>query len=191
MINYFLGEQAWWFTVPAVVGTLYFLIQLTVMEVGGDFDLDTEVDTAGHDTPGHEFKVLSLQTLSAFLMGGGWLGFGAYRFLEVGPFLSSVVAVLSGVAVGWLLVTLLRKLLKFQSSGNIDLDDMVGLIGEVYVQVPPEGQGSGRVRVIIDGHQREVNATQFGESSIDTATRVKIKRTSPVTNSIVVEAVVH
>lgn len=176
---------------PAVVGTLYFLIQFTLMELGGDFDtdVDIDIDTPSHDTPGHEFKVISLQTLSAFFMGGGWMGFGAYRLLDLGTFLSCVVAVLSGAAVGWLLVTLLRKLLKFQSSGNISLSDMVGLVGDVYVQIPPEGQGTGRVKIVVEGHQREINAVQHGDTLIPTSTRVKVRRANEAADSIVVEPV--
>ncbi|VAX37018.1 hypothetical protein MNBD_PLANCTO03-1326, partial [hydrothermal vent metagenome] len=66
MLDIFLGGIAAWFTIPAVVGTLYFVLQLVLMEAGGDMDgdFDTDIDTSiGHDG-GHEFKVLSLQTVS-------------------------------------------------------------------------------------------------------------------------------
>lgn len=186
MLDTFLGDLAGWFTIPAVIGTLYFLIQMFFQGIGGDLDVDLDTDI-GHDGAGHDFKVLSLQTLSAFFMGGGWMGLAAYRLLELSPAPAALVAVGSGVAVGWLLLTLLRAMLKLQNSGNITLDEAVGLTGQVYVHIPEVGRGSGRVTVIIENHQREYNAVQEGEVAIPTGTAVRIVRANEASNTLSVE----
>ncbi len=185
MMDLFLDGIAAWFTVPAVVGTLYFVLQLVLMEAGGDMDADFDADI---DTSiGHEFKVLSLQTISAFFMGGGWMGLAAYRLLDQSPTVSSLIAIGSGFGVGWLLVTLLRMMLKFQASGNIDLGAAVGLEGEVYIEVPVHDKGSGRVTLIIREHQRRFDAVQDGEVVIPSSTRVRVIRADAASNTLLVE----
>lgn len=188
MMETFLGGIAAWFTVPAVFGTLYFVIQLVFQGIGADTDLDADFDPdIPHDTPGHELKVLSLQTLSAFFMGGGWMGLAAYRLLDLSPLVSSLIAVGAGLGVGWLLVTLLRIMLGLQNSGNIELAETVGLSGEVYVSVPEVGKGSGRIKLIIREHQREYNAVQEGQVAIPTGTRIRVARANEGSNTLTVE----
>jgi hypothetical protein len=190
MLDLFLGGIAAWFTIPAVIGTLYFLIQMLFQGIGGDadFDLDADFDTdVAHDGAGHDFRVLSLQTLSAFFMGGGWMGLAALRLLDLSPTMSALVAVGSGIAVGWLLITLLRTMLGLQNSGNIDLDDTVGLSGEVYVEVPETGKGSGRVKLIVNEHQREYHAVQEGQVAIPTGTPVRIVKVNRGSNTLSVQ----
>ena len=74
MVEWLLGGNAWWFSVPALLGTAYFVLNLVIGEMGADADLD--VDAA--DSPTSEFRVLSLQSISAF-------AFEAARSLYRGP----------------------------------------------------------------------------------------------------------
>lgn len=194
MMQQFLGDYAVWFTVPAVAGTLYFAIQMLFQGLGGDADFDMDMDVSGeintdvsHHTAGHDFKVLSLQTLSAFFMGGGWMGLAAYRLLELSPLVSSLIAVGAGFGVGWMLVALLRATLKLQNSGNIELSDAVGLVGVVYVSIPEAGAGGGRVKLVIQERSREYNAVQTGDEPIPTGTRVRVASTNPGSNRLIVE----
>ena len=74
MTELFFGPIAVWFTVPALVGTLFFSLRTALMFVGGveggvdaDFDVDIDLDVdmdvdADHST--EAFKVLSIQTIS-------------------------------------------------------------------------------------------------------------------------------
>lgn len=192
MMQQFLGDSAVWFTVPAVAGTLYFVIQMLFQGLGGDADFDMDVSAdlgtdVSHHTAGHDFKVLSLQTLSAFFMGGGWMGLAAYRLLDLSPLLSSLIAVGAGLGVGWMLVALLRATLKLQNSGNIELSDAVGLVGVVYVSIPEAGAGGGRVKLVIQNRSREYNAVQTGDEPIPTGTRVRVASTNPGSNRLIVE----
>lgn len=193
MLDTFLGGTAAWFTIPAVIGTLYFVIQMVFQGVA-DTDLDLDIDAdfdpdIPHDTPGHELKVISLQTLSAFFMGAGWMGLAAYRLLDLSAGVSAMIALVSGIGVGWMLVALLRAMLRLQNSGNIELSDTVGLGGEVYVEIPPSGKGSGRVKLIVKEHLREYHAVQGGQVAIPTGTRVRIAGSNAGSNSLTVERV--
>ncbi|MFG0274903.1 MAG: hypothetical protein ACF8QF_07595, partial [Phycisphaerales bacterium] len=176
------------FSVPAIVGTAYFLFSLLAGQLGADLDVDADIGDAGHGhSPGAEFRTLSLQTLSAFFMGSGWMGLGALRLLDFGYTGAAIVAIVSGVGVAWLLTTTMRSLMKLQSSGNIAIDAAQGCAGSVYIAVPPAGEGSGRVTVVLEGRQREFDAVQRGGEAIASRTPVKVVGVDAETNTITVE----
>jgi hypothetical protein len=188
MLDWLFAGGAVWFSVPAIAGSAYFLFSLVAGQIGADLDLGADVGDAGHGhSPGAEFRTLSLQTLSAFFMGSGWMGLGALRFLDFGYTGATLVAIASGVAVAWLLATTMRSLLKLQSSGNISIASASGCAGSVYIAVPPAGEGSGRVTVVIEGRQREFDAVQRGAEAIASRTPVKVVSVDAQTNTITVE----
>ncbi len=186
-MEWLFSNQAYLFSVPAIAGTAYFLISLVLGELGGDGDLDVDLD--GGDTPTAEFRVLSLQTISAFAMGSGWTGITAYRVLDLSFTGATVVAIVCGVASAWLIVTLLRAALSLQGSGNIALDATLGQTGTVYIAVPPKGEGTGRVTVVVNNRRREFAAVQHGDEPIATNTRIGIVGVDRPSNTVSVEVI--
>ena len=78
MFDALFGDNAAWFGLPAVLGTIFFLIRFGFLLIGGDsggvdadldldLDLDVDMDTdAGHGDPGEAMKVLSVQSIATF-----------------------------------------------------------------------------------------------------------------------------
>ncbi len=188
MMDMLFGEMAPWFTAPALLGTGFLLIQLLMGEMGGDggLDLDLDIDTSS-DHPGAEFGILSIQSISAFFMGYGWIGVGAYRFLDVGFTGAAVIGIGAGFGVAWLMVWLLKTFLKLQNDTNVSINQAVGLVGDVYVQVPPSGEGRGEIILVINQSQHNYFATQEGSETIESHTRVRVVRADAGSNTIVVE----
>lgn len=187
----FLGGAAAWFTIPALVGTVYLLIQVLAGQIGGDLDIDADMDldTGVGDGAGAEFRMISLQSIAAFAMGGGWVGLTAYRGLDWSLGWSIFAALAAGFGSGWLIVTLLRQMTKLQESGNITIREAIGQRGTVYVMIPPAGQGSGRVTVSVRSRGREFNAVQRGEEVITSNTGVRVVDVDESANALVVEVV--
>ncbi|MFI4883373.1 MAG: hypothetical protein ACIAQU_12395 [Phycisphaerales bacterium JB064] len=183
MLDWFFGDGAVWFAVPALFGTGIFLIQLFMGELGGDLDIDVDMDTSGAG----DFRALSVQTISAFCVGSGWMGLAAYRVLDLGMPGSVAIAVISGVGVAWLAAWLTRQVFKMQRSGNISIDRATGLIGDVAITVPPANAGRGAVSVVIDHNRREYDAVQAGDEPIAPRTRVKIVSADTQQNTLLVE----
>lgn len=177
MLDMLMSGQAAWFGVPAVAGTLIFLIKLVLMFVGVD-SLDTDVDVPsdaaldGSDSTG-AFKALSLQSIAAFAMGFGWGGLGVYHGMNGGIMLSIVGAVGGGVLMVWILAMLLRGVVSLQSDGTVSMRQAVGAEGDVYVTVPGAGGGRGQVKLVVSGRQRIVNATTEG-GPLPSAARIKV-----------------
>ncbi|MCB9845804.1 MAG: NfeD family protein [Phycisphaeraceae bacterium] len=184
MNEWFFSGNLPWFSVPALIATILFLIRIGFMLVGdvGDADLgdgdagDFGDGDAAHDPSDAAFKVLSIQVISAFLMGFGWGGFATLRSgLSNSVLVAIVVGVVFGVAMAWFLMVGLKAVYSLQSSGNVSMAQAVGTQGTVYLRVPPRGEGAGSVQVVIDGRQRIYNARTEGEE-IPRGASVKITK---------------
>ncbi len=185
MLDRLFSQETMLFTIPALVGTGVFVLKMGLMALGGfgadvdadadvdvDVDADVDADSDGSDST-DAFKLLSIQSIAAFLMGFGWGGVSGIIGLDWGLPLSLLLGVGFGVALVWLLGLLMKAVYGLQSSGNIRIGDAIGLQGTVYAQVPAKGQGKGQVRLVIENRARMYNAASDGESiSTNTAVRV-------------------
>jgi hypothetical protein len=177
MYDLFFSDYALFFTIPAVVGTLLFLLRIGMMTAGLD-DSDGGVDVGGLDagmdaggldgatsadaTSDFAFEFISLQAIAAFCMGAGWGGLGAYRGSNLGVTTSVVIAIGSGLLMMWLLYRIMKAVYGLRGSGNISVRDAVGRMAQVYVTIPAAGQGSGQVQVVIRNALRTMTAVSEG-----------------------------
>jgi hypothetical protein len=199
MMDLFFGPVAIWFGIPALVGTAFFALRTTLMLVGGAMDadaggVDTDFDAGGGDSgtgagdvddSTAAFKVLSLQAISAFLMGFGWGGLGAYRGSGWPPMAAVLVGLVAGGAMMWLLGSMLRLLFRLQSSGNLPIYQALEAEGSVYAQIPAAGEGRGEVRVVIGDRERYYRAITAG-SAIPTGAKVRVVSVNEDDNSVTV-----
>ena len=169
MTELLFGGNAAWFGVPALVGTLFFLVRLVMLLAVGGHGFDLHDDSGAgisldHPDSSTAFKVLSVQTVSAFLMGFGWGGLGVYR----GFGLPAVVALPAGLAMGygmvWLLTRMFTWIAGFQSSGTMDTSAALYEEGTVYVTVPARRSGRGTVRVVVADRQQYYQAVTEGDA---------------------------
>jgi hypothetical protein len=199
MIALLFGGKALWFGVPAIVGTAYFVLRLSLMLLGGigaddvdfdsgdgdPFDLDADGGGDGDDSSG-AFRVLSLQAIATFFMGFGWGALGAYRGWGA-PFLLSIpVGLVTGAALTWMLAKLLRWIMGLQSSGTLQMSSALNEEGVVYVTVPGGRSGRGSVRVVVDDRMQYYHAVTDGQALVP-PTRVRVTDLNP-DNTITVEA---
>jgi hypothetical protein len=182
MMELFFGGNAVLFGVPAMLGSAVFLLRIGLMLIGGhsggDFhgaDIHADVVHGGdaHSDSGQAFKTLSIQSVSAFLLGFGWVGLGAYRGSGLSLWTSVGIALAAGFALMWLLGLALKAMNDLQASGTIDIHTAIGQEGDVYCTVPPRGKGRGQVRVIVQERQRIYNAVTDGES-LPTSSRIRV-----------------
>jgi hypothetical protein len=172
MIDSLFTPEALLFTIPALLGTMVFLLKLGLLALGAGADSDVDVphdvdiphdvdvphdidvDADAHDALGQDdstaaFTYLSIQGIAAFVMGFGWGGLIGFRTLNWEILPSIALGVLFGAFLMWLLGILLRAIYGLQESGNIRITDAVGCEGVVYTNVPGSGEGRGCVRIII------------------------------------------
>lgn len=177
------GGNAALFGVTAVIGTLFFLGRTALMLVGGDADLhhDLGFDAAGghtgdlgqHADSDTAFKVLSIQTIAAFLMGFGWGGLGIVRGWGLPVFAGIGVGIVTGSGMAWVLGKLLIWIARMQSSGSLPMESALYEEGVVYVTVPGGRAGRGVVRVVVDDRMQYYPAVTDG-AALDTQAAVRV-----------------
>jgi hypothetical protein len=189
----FSGTAAW-FGIPAVLGSIVFVIKLIMSFFSGhhgDID-DLSWDTSGHDHfPGHHdnnvMKWVSLQGIMAFLMGFGWGGLAALHGFGLSPTKSMLVGLVFGATLAGVLGFVLGAMKKLESSGNVNPADALNAEGEVYATVPAAGTGKGKVKVIVKGRQRIYTAFSEGPE-LSTHARIKVVKANADSSVVVAPA---
>ena len=178
----------WGITLAA---SLIFVIQSILTFVGADTDTDFDVDADmtfdGIDLSNIEggSNLYTFRNVVNFFLGFGWTA-----TLLQGQIKSKALLLVVAVAVGIALVALVMWLFKWlssmQQSGNINVyRAAVGCQGKVYLTIPAERAGEGKVQITIQGAVREYNAVTDGDA-IKTGTPIKVTEVID-TNTLLVE----
>ncbi len=164
----------------AAPATLFLIAQIILMIIGfgsgADVDTDVDVDvdlSADGDVLDADvgFSLFTVRGLTAFLTVGGWVG---YTLADGKLAIAVTAALLSGMAALVAMAFLLKWLTTLQSNGNLNYNQAVGSIGEVYLTIPAKDAGKGKVNVMLNERYTELSASQEGEEPIPTGAKVKI-----------------
>jgi len=132
---------------------------------------DTHDPTVVHDTA--EVKLLTLRSIVAFFAVGGWTG-----VVLGGMDLSLPAVVLLSVMAGWAALYFvtwsIRIALRLQYSGTIRISNAIGKIGEVYIPIPAENRGRGKVSVIVQDRLCEFEAATSADRDLKTGESVLV-----------------
>jgi len=171
-------EQA--FAIAAVLGSAVFVIQLVMMLLGTDHGADAHAPgmEASHDVAHADsdiaFQILSVQSVTAFVMVFGFAGFAMSRGSGFGALPSLGVAIVAGLAAMWLVAKTFAVFRKMQSSGTLDLGNAVGQTGRVYLGIKPDVPG--KIEVAVQGRLQIFDATSETGEPLPTDTRVVVVR---------------
>lgn len=164
--------------------SLIFVIQsiLTFIGIGGHGDFDTSFDTTGDvDLGGGDgsfdadpsMNLLTFRNLVDFCLGFGWTAVLLHDNID-NNFILLFIAVLVGVALVAAVMWLFKWLSSMQQSGNIDVhSSAVGCEGKVYLTIPGERKGEGKVQITINNAVREYDALTDGDT-IPTGAPIKV-----------------
>jgi hypothetical protein len=180
MTELFFGQNAAWYTVPALIGTAFFALRSLLLMIGGhhlgDFHADVhaaDLHSGDSSDSTHSFEILSTQSIAAFIMGFGWAGLAGLKGTHWNLATVNGVAIACGIGMVWMLGLWLRAMAAMESSGTIPTSHAVGCEGDVYVTVPGDGRRRGQVRVTVDSRERIYDAiTQGGD--LPTGSRIKV-----------------
>jgi len=184
------------FALIAVPATLVLVVQtvLLLFGIGGD-DIDADgVDITGNgvgDTPGDGgadgLALFSLRGIMAMAAVGGWSGLVMY---EAG--INITVTVVLAVAFGFMALVgiayLMKLAMKLQQNGTLDLGYAIGRVGTVYIPVPAEMKGSGKINITMQERFIEVDAVTPAGRKLATGESVRVVATNE-NGMVVVEPV--
>jgi len=141
-------------------------------EIEGVFGSNTVSETA--DAFGLEgLRILTVRGIIAFLVVFGWVGV-VMMGSEVPLFITLPVATICGFFTMLLLALLMKLVLKLRNDGNLDNRNAVGTAGTVYLTIPAERRGEGKVQLMLQGSYVERNAVTDDKEPIPTGTEVVI-----------------
>lgn len=158
--------------VIALISSLIFLIQTVLtfvgMDSGGDFDADFDGDMDA-DTP---FQLFSFRNLINFLLGFSW-SIIALQGLISNTIVLVLVAALIGAALVAGVMYMMFFMMKLQQSGTMKIEEAVGKNAVVYLSIPANKTGVGKVHVKLQKTLRELDAITSGEE-IETGAMVVV-----------------
>lgn len=165
-------QVLWAITLSA---SLIFVIQTVMTFLGmGDHDADFDLDTSdGSFDADPSMNLLTFRNLVNFCLGFGWTAVLMHEKIQ-----SNALLIIVSVIVGILLVTVVMWIFKWlsgmQQTGNIDVHkSAVGCEGKVYLAIPGERKGEGKVQITINNAVREYDAVTDGET-IPTGRAIKV-----------------
>lgn len=164
------------FALIALPSTVLIVIQtvLLLIGIGGESDTDVDVDDVdGIDLPDDGLAIFSVRGILSMLCITGWV---AVALLETSlpAGVSIAIAIACGIATLIGMAYLMRAVNKLQSSGNIDVGNCIGKIGEVYIPVPAAGNGSGKVNLTVQEKFSEFTAITTSVEQLKTGAFVRV-----------------
>ena len=157
----------------AVVASLIFLVQMVLTLIGMDSsDMDVDFDGANTMDLGGGLNLFTIKNFIGFLVGFGWAGVCFYNSIT-----SSILLILVAVIVGLLFVgifvVIYKQTKKLEHNGAFQIDDVKGTTVSVYLRIPAQGSGKGKVQVSQNGSVHELDALTDGEE-IPSGAKVKV-----------------
>lgn len=171
-------EMSLIYLTAALIGGMILVIQLFLALLGIGLDVDLEAGEAGEGG-------LSFRTAVAFITFFGIGGMAASR-AEFSPTATLIIALLCGGLAFWLVGLIMLQIARLQTSGNLDIQKAEGLDARVYVTIPAEKEGAGKVTVSLQGRSVQLRAVTLGPE-IRSGSRCRIVAVRS-DNTVVVES---
>lgn len=143
-------------------------------DIDGDVCPDGDVDSVTHVHGNFaSLRLFTLQGIVAFLAVFGWVSIAA-----VSSGMPSVGAVVLGFVAGFFAMYGVAKLVQISSklseNGTIDFRNAIGETAAVYIPIPPNGEGEGKVTLTLQGRFMECSAVSNEKELLKTGTVVRV-----------------
>ncbi|WP_342332323.1 hypothetical protein [Pedobacter sp. FW305-3-2-15-E-R2A2] len=150
----------WFIAIPV---SLIFAVQSVMTFMGFDGADGIDVDFDGSlDHPDEPFQLFSFRNLINFLLGLSWTGISFYQLIE-----NRTLLIALGVAVGvgfvLLFFVIIKQIQKLGEDNSFKIESTLKKTCTVYLRIPAERKGTGKVQISINGSFRELDAITDGE----------------------------
>jgi hypothetical protein len=181
MMSFFEGMESllriyWYIAIPvSLIFAIQTIMTFTVGDAGDGLDADFDGDLGeGNEGPSQLF---SIRNLINFLLGFSWSGISLYDTIET-PWILNVVAVIIGLSFVSVFFLVMRQVQKLAENNSFSYKQTIGVNAEVYLTIPGEKAGKGKVSMNIKGSHRELDAITEGET-IETGSLVTVQGVAP------------
>jgi membrane protein implicated in regulation of membrane protease activity len=161
------------FALVGIAATVVLLIQTVMLLFGFGDEADGDIDDVDIADAGDGLVIFSVKGIVAMLSILGWTG---VIFLGTGMdhTLAIFLAILCGIAALFAMAFVMRAIAKLQSSGNIDVGNAIGKVGQVYIPIKPNGSAQGKVNLTVQGTFTEFSAITMSNETLPTGSYVRV-----------------
>ena len=177
------GQICLCFATPA---TIVLVVQIILSLIGlsdGGMDLPEGADDGVLDMPEDAdeisgadldgFHIFTARTVISFFVAFGWMGVSLAN-AEIGAVWSMLISLGFGLLVMFLVAILMYGIYRLQSDGTADNRNALGAAGTVYLAIPAQRTGRGKVNVMLQGAYVERDAVTDEESPLPYGTEVVV-----------------
>lgn len=155
----------------AIFSTLVFAIKLVLFTItGGDSeviaDFNSEIDTDC------SFNFVSIQSVLAFFMAFGWMGYAGLKQFGFSHVVNVLVAILVGLAFMAGTAFLMFSVRKLEKNVKKDYTTALNKIGKAYTHFAPNAEG--QIEIEINEQLSVVNAINTTNEEIKAFTPIKV-----------------
>lgn len=167
-------EQTYW--IIALVGSAVFIVIFFLTFIGGaDSDMDTNASEFQADDGGVGFQFFTFKGIVAFFTIFGWTGITCLNngFSSTATI---IIATIAGLIMMVITSSLFYWMHKLAESGTLNINNAVGVIGEVYLPIGAERSKMGKVQLKVQGSLRELEAITDELEDLKTGAMVKVSK---------------
>jgi hypothetical protein len=159
-------DTFYWFCALAGSGMFFLQFLLTLFGIGHE-----EADDHHFDV--QNFKWLTKQTVTGFLMFFGWVGLTCKREFVMSNIASASCACLGGLVAVVVTAFIFKMAKKLHSPGAVfRLEDAIGKDAYVYQRIPKNGLG--KISISLNNQTHEIDAMAMTHEEISSFTQVQI-----------------
>lgn len=167
--HFLILESCFWFC--ALLGSLLFLFK-SLFSFLPLFSSET-IEEASENQSETLFKVLSIHSITGFLMVFGWTGLAGLHQFGLSTGQAVLVACVCGCMMLLLVCYLFKGARKLVSHGAVfSISQTVGKTGVVYQRIP--SRGVGKIHLSIDGFFYEVDAIVQGFQEVPSFAQIEV-----------------
>lgn len=162
----------------AIFASGVFLIQMVLTFIGigdadgGDADFDLGDGSGDTLDTGGTLQLFSVRNIINFLLGVGWGGV-CFSGSISNTFLLALCALLTGCVFVTVFILLFRQMHRLEHDGAFHIEDCVGQVADVYLRIPAQRQGEGKIQFSFNGSVQELPAITEGPA-IATGQKVRV-----------------
>ena len=171
-ISSFSVESIWKiYYYVALFSTILFALKLIIFNfVGGDSEVFSDFNTEFDTDP--SFNFLSTQSVIAFFMGFGWMGYAGLHQFKFEQLNNLLYAVIVGLVFMFVTAFLMFSIKKLEKKVKKDKKTAIQQVGRAYTGFTP--QGMGQIEIEINGQLSVVNASNSTDDTINAFDLVKV-----------------
>ena len=139
----------------------------------GEISTHPNADSNGASSYDSGLRLFTVKGIMAFLMIGSWVGFLISR-AGIHEGIALVFAMISGTISLYFIARIMQMLLSLQEDGTLKIKNALGQIGQVYIRIPGEEKGAGKVNVTVQAQLCEFDAVTEQSETIKTGEMVYV-----------------